>query len=59
MCRIGRFVALEIKTEDGKVEPHQEAWLQGVRERGGFAAVVRSPLQALAAIRRARNGASE
>lgn len=55
----GRFVALEIKTEKGTVEPAQEAWLADVRRHGGFAAVVRTPLQALAAIRRARNGESE
>jgi hypothetical protein len=52
----GRLVALEVKTDDGEATPEQEGWLADMRALGAFAAVVRSPLQALAAIRRARNG---
>jgi len=55
----GRFVALEIKTATGRVAPEQTQWLALVRRYGGFAAVVRSPEDALAAIERARAGASE
>lgn len=55
----GRFVALEIKTPDGRLRPEQRAWLALIRRGGGFAAVVRSPADALAAIDRARSGASE
>lgn len=55
----GRFVALEVKTATGRVRPEQAQWLALVRTRGGFAAVVRSVPDALAAIERARAGASE
>lgn len=55
----GRFVALEIKTPTGRVSPEQTTWLALVRSRGGFAAVVRSVDEAIAAIERARAGASE
>lgn len=52
----GRFVALEVKKPGGRVEPEQEAWLEAVRRAGGFAAVVHSPEEALAALDRARRG---
>ena len=55
----GRFVALEVKTATGRVAVEQTQWLALVRRYGGFAAVVRSPEDALAAIARARTGASE
>lgn len=55
----GRFVALEVKTPTGRVRPEQSTWLALVRSRGGFAAVVRSVDDALAAIERARAGATE
>jgi len=53
----GLFVALEVKRPGEAAEPHQEAWLQSVRTRGGFAAVVHSVEEARAAIARARAGA--
>lgn len=55
----GRWVALEIKTERGRVTPEQRMFLGLVRSRGGFAAVVRSVDEARAALDRARNGESE
>lgn len=55
----GRFVALEVKTDRGRVRDEQKLFLDLVRGRGGFAAIVRSVDDALAAIERARAGASE
>jgi len=53
----GRLVALEVKTATGRTTPEQDLFLDLVRRRGGFAAVVRSADDALAAIVRARAGA--
>lgn len=61
-CRgrvIGRFFALEIKAANGRCSPEQELWLNLVRQRGGFAAVVRSVDEARAALERARAGEFE
>ena len=55
----GRLVSLEVKTESGRVSPEQELWLAMIRRFGGFAAVVRSVDDALAALDRARAGAFE
>lgn len=55
----GRFVALEIKTPTGRASAEQKLWLALVRQRGGFAAVVRSIDEARRAIARARLGDSE
>lgn len=55
----GRFVALEVKTEVGRLTKEQRVFLAHVRSMGGFAAVVRSVEEARAAIQRAREGASE
>lgn len=55
----GRLIALEIKTPVGRLRPEQRAWLEVVRAMGGFAAVVRSVEEALAAVERARGGARE
>lgn len=55
----GRWVALEVKSEKGRVRPEQKLFLELVRGRGGFAAVVRSVDEAKAALERARAGASE
>lgn len=52
----GRFVALEVKMPRGRVSPEQTTWMDAVRRAGGFAAVVRSEAEALAAIDRAKNG---
>jgi hypothetical protein len=56
---LGRFVALEVKRPGEKAESHQAAWLEEVRSFGGFAAVVCSPQEALAAIERAKAGGAE
>jgi hypothetical protein len=50
----GRFVALEVKTPDGRVTEHQARFLARVRQHGGIAAVVRSVDDARATIARAR-----
>lgn len=55
----GRFVALEVKTATGRVTPEQTQWLALVRRYGGFAAVVRSVDEALAAVARSRTLACE
>lgn len=51
----GRFLALEIKTETGRVTPEQTMFLDLVRSKGGIAAVVRSVDEALAVIEAARS----
>jgi len=54
----GRLVALECKTMTGRTTPEQDLFLDLVRSRGGFAAVVRSVEDARQAIARARGGAN-
>ncbi len=51
----GRFVALEVKTKTGKPTQAQEQWLGVVRSNRGFATIVRSADEAVAAIERARD----
>jgi hypothetical protein len=55
----GRWFALEVKSEKGRLRPAQVQWLALVRRMGGFAAVARSVAEARAALGRARAGASE
>jgi hypothetical protein len=50
----GRFVALEVKTPDGRLTEHQARFLERVRQHGGIAAVVRSVDEARATIAQAR-----
>lgn len=52
----GRFLALEIKTANGRLSADQRLWLEIVRRRGGFAACVHSIDEALAALDRAERG---
>lgn len=54
----GRLFALEVKTETGVATREQELFLALVRKMGGFAAVVRCPEEASAALERARRGAT-
>ena len=58
-CLAGRFIALEVKTQTGRPSQEQVRFLKLVRDKGGFAAIVRSPEEATAAVQRAREGASE
>ena len=51
---VGRFFALEVKTPTGRVHDDQERWLQLVRSRGGYGAVVRSVDDAMAAVEAAK-----
>lgn len=53
----GRFLAFEVKTAKGRASQEQSAFLDLVRSRGGFAAIVRSVDDAHAAVARARAGA--
>ena len=52
----GRWVALEVKTPRGRCTDLQQLFLDLIRRFGGFAAVVRSVPEALAALDRARAG---
>jgi hypothetical protein len=59
----GRFVALELKTPGGRTSAERAAsqaqFRALVRAKGGFATVVRSVGEALAAVERAKTGASD
>lgn len=52
----GRFIALEVKKPGESPTDEQVRWLELVRKCGGFAAVVTSAEDALAAIVRAQKG---
>jgi hypothetical protein len=54
----GRFLALEVKTPTGRLRKEQVLFIQLVQKMGGFACVVTSPEEALAAVDRARDGRS-
>ena len=41
-CHQGRMFAIEIKTDKGRVSPHQQKFLDAVNEAGGIAFVARS-----------------
>lgn len=47
----GRFLAVEVKTETGRIRPEQEVFLQVVRKAGGIAGVARSVEEALQLIK--------
>jgi hypothetical protein len=49
----GRLVAIEIKSETGRLRPEQELFLELVRKHGGFACVVRSVEEFREAMQRA------
>lgn len=57
--KTARFMALEIKTATGKATEEQVLFMAMVRGFGGFACIVRSVEEALAAIERARRGEHE
>ena len=52
----GRFIAIEIKTNQGRISPEQSRWLALVRGLGGYAVVARSVEDAVAAVEAARRG---
>lgn len=47
VAKDGRFLAVEVKTETGRVSPEQVAFLDAVRRAGGRAGVARSVADAL------------
>ncbi len=49
-CYEGRYVAMEVKTDTGRLTPLQLVESQRVRAAGGEAYVVRSAAEALAAL---------
>lgn len=49
----GRLFAVEVKTEDGKTTPEQEAWIAMINRFGGVAGVARSVDEALAIVDKA------
>ncbi len=55
----GRWFCLEVKRPGLKARAGQSRWLEHIREKGGFAAVVHSADEALAALARARKGESQ
>ena len=52
----GRFFAIEVKAPKGRVTDEQRQWIALVQSKGGFACVVRSVDEALAAVERCRKG---
>ncbi len=38
----GRYLAIEVKTEKGRVAPHQQQWIDNINAEGGLAFVARS-----------------
>lgn len=57
--RSGRVFCLEVKTPSGRPPTDEQTrWLESVRRWGGFACVVRSVNDALAALDRAEQGLS-
>lgn len=53
---LGRFLALEVKLPSGRVSAEQWQFLELVNRRGGYACIVRSVEDALAAVDAAANG---
>jgi len=47
----GRFVGLELKTEDGRVSEEQEDWHEAARNKGATIVVVRSVEDALEVVK--------
>ena len=59
LTQSGRVYVLETKSARGVARQDQERWLAAVRRLGGFACVVRSVDEAVAAVVRCRRGASQ
>lgn len=43
----GRFLAVEVKTQNGKPTPEQIRFIEAVKRKGGVAGIARSPAEAL------------
>ena len=54
----GRFIAIEVKTDEGRLSEQQEHWGATVTKRGGVYVVVRSVAEALRAVAEARKKAA-
>lgn len=44
--QVAVFASVEVKTENGRVKPEQQNWLDQVEKAGGLAVVARSPEEA-------------
>jgi len=44
--RSGRFLSIEVKTESGRLEPDQHAWISLITKMGGIAICARSEKEA-------------
>lgn len=53
-CAFGVFVAIEVKTEKGRVSKEQEQWITRMRRAGGVVGVARNCTDALRLINEAR-----
>ena len=56
MTSKGRFFALEVKSETGRLTPEQRQWNLDVTARGGYVAMVRGPEAALRGLAQAEAG---
>ena len=54
--RIGRFVSVELKSNDGRLRPEQVTWRDRMIELGAAAGVARSPGDAALIVEEARRG---
>ena len=59
VCIDGRFIALEVKTQNGKTTPLQNVAIRKIRSSGDFAFVVRSVEEAKNAIDSATGGKND
>ena len=57
-CRVGRFLALEVKRPGERATKDQLLFLHLVQARGGVGAVVGSPTQAVAVVEQAKSSLS-
>ncbi len=49
--KLAVFVAIEAKAEKGRVSPHQQQFIETVKQFGGIAGVARSPKEAMELIK--------